>query len=1703
MRFRPVQNLFRIVVPAFLAFAAYPFEPQPAPQAAAMQSGSRVPNRAPAQRRELLRHLIPGTRDLQLILELEEPAVVRRLAAARGAAAAAAGPGQRARMRLDSAEVNAYRAQLGRSQSAVRQRLAALDGVEVQGATDVVMNSVIARVPIDRYDAVRSLPGVSKIYISRLHRKNLNTAQDVQNAAALWAQAGGRANAGRGVLIGIIDTGIDITHPMFQDGTTPYPAQGGPWPKTNSTVNLAYVNRKVIAARDFSSLFSNPESLQNRNARDYEGHGTFVSGCAAGKVVVTPGNAELPGVQISGMAPGAWLGSYKVFGTPGINDFASTAAIIAAINAAVSDGMDVLNLSLGGLDYLPPSEDAEVTAINNAINAGVVVCIAAGNEGPDMHTISTPGSTPDAITVGAVWNSRVFSAQLHVTGLDPVPSNLQNLAYANGTGPSIPAAITGTLVDVADIDGYGSACAGLPAGSLSGMYALIARGGCLFADKVSNAAAAGASAVIVYNHIMGNGPFSMGGLSGTSIPAVMVSGVDGLALRNFLAANPGATVRIDESANDHVETTIPTVVVGDSARGPGPDFSIKPDLVAVGWNVFSATGSNTGGGIYDPSGYTFSQGTSFSTPMAAGAAAAVLGLFPSFSPADVKSALVNTASAVTTDGVHEALITQAGGGLLNMGNAAGTVAVFYPANLNFGVSEYADTISVAKTLTLKNVSSSTDQFTVSVQPLVSGPAVRLSTADTGPVAPGAMTNVTVTMEADAPMNGGFQGFITVQSGRTQAVYTVPYWAGIYVPDPARVLTVSRSATGPDIFNNLKDALAAANPGNIIEFADSQTYVLPTPSDSSLPSIVISTNVQGLPLHGITIRAAAAQNPVLDGTLAGAAAWADLQIVGVRNVLLQGLTIQGGDVAVDLLQPSSSVPSSVTIDRCTLTGQASSSISNGIYVENGGNLELIDSTVTGANSSGIFIAGGANIVVNNSAVHNNLAEGIYSESSNVDLFGCDIRGNRGPGVWLSGSSGTLSKNTISGNLTFTNGDGIEVFDGTVTIRGNTISGNESAGIYLGSGGATGPKVHIEGNTIQSNAGWGIQSDHAQDAQILGNRVEDNGIGVLLDLNTSASLVNNIIVRSTSGAGVSVRGSSVVSLVNNTIYGNTTYGIARSVGTLPVLSVFNTIVNANVFGDLQNVTAIQINYSLLSFTAIGNTNLVGDALFTDPAAGDFSLGAGSPAIDAGSNSAANVPFLDYFQKYRIASSGSLPGSGLVDMGAIEAGSSYPIVYPLHVNGFNPAIGDTLTTGIAALNSSNVPVAANFVAYDADGTLVAGGTNPSLPMNLGAAGQVPIFGWELFGFSSTADVVGGVLGSAAQRVTGFFLVFDRLLTRLADGVDVSPDAWTHLLFLHHQFDDGGKATYSLFNPGINTATVTARLLDQNGSQVDQLAQPLTVPPKGQRLFSFTNVNISTGVVSVDSDRPVAGLEVFGNPAEIAALRAAVPSTETRLFFPHFAVNEGYTSYLGVVNTNPARANLRLAAYDNNGSLLGTPAERAVSGNGHLYESASSLFGLGPGAMIVGYAVVESDLAGITGFSHFSYDSGGVHSSSAVPCEYIPRDKLLFSHVAHQVDSGSPGDPYLTGVALLNPFGAPVNYTLRVFDGGGNKVRETTATLGPHAKVSKLLSWPSAGAGFFTQPIVLSKGHIEVTADRPLLGFEMFFTQSLTQLIAVMAQF
>ncbi len=206
---------------------------------------------------------------------------------------------------------------------------------------------------------------------------------------------------------------------------------------------------------------------------------------------------------LSGVAPRAWLGNYRVFTVPTpLGHVANTPEIIAAFEAAVEDGMDVINFSGGG-PQIDPANDALIEAIHNVAAAGVVPVIAAGNDRDDfgLGSAGSPGTAPDAISVAAVSNTHVFAAALDVTA-PGAPSVLDGIPFIGAAAVAAPSAwgsADQTLVDVGSIVGtdgkpverhlcgpagnLASPQGTLPAGSLDGTIALAERGLCPFVDE--------------------------------------------------------------------------------------------------------------------------------------------------------------------------------------------------------------------------------------------------------------------------------------------------------------------------------------------------------------------------------------------------------------------------------------------------------------------------------------------------------------------------------------------------------------------------------------------------------------------------------------------------------------------------------------------------------------------------------------------------------------------------------------------------------------------------------------------------------------------------------------------------------------------------------------------------------------------------------------------------------------------------------------------------------------------------------------------------------------------------------------------------------------------------------------------------------------------------------------------------------------------
>ena len=416
--------------------------------------------------------------------------------------------------------------------------------------------------------------------------------------------------------------------------------------------------------------------------------------------------------------------------------------------------------------------DLEAEAVANAVANGMVVVVSAGNDGnigtkvPTLNTIHSPGTTPTAITVGASTNSHVFYQAVKVSGPN-VPSGLQQINALFGDGPHIASPLNAPLKDVSTTGNDGLACASLAGGSLTGAIALIQRGGvCSFTDKIVNAQNAGAVGVVMYNSSGQNGVFSTLFAQSTGIPAVMIGNTDGLALKTYLASNSGVTVSLDPSLT--ASDTTADVIWPASSRGPSPGtFAnvptnvIKPELVAVGANVYTATQKlDPNGDAYNASGYTSVTGTSYAVPMVAGAVALVKQKYPSMTPAQLKSAVVNTASAGCQDEQGAARVNSVGAGKLNAGDAVNVAATLDPATIEFGPLAVAS-LPISRTLNITNVSNSAATFTFAVQATDNTSATVQVTPTSVNLAAGQTNSVTVRLSGTRPAAGSYEGFLVV------------------------------------------------------------------------------------------------------------------------------------------------------------------------------------------------------------------------------------------------------------------------------------------------------------------------------------------------------------------------------------------------------------------------------------------------------------------------------------------------------------------------------------------------------------------------------------------------------------------------------------------------------------------------------------------------------------------------------------------------------------------------------------------------------------------------------------------------------------------------------------------------------------------------------------------------------------------------------
>lgn len=677
----------------------------------------------------------------------------------------------RRRLRVDSAFSRGY---LAREDVAQRAAMAALERAipeaRVSWRYRVVLDGFAVTLPYRRLPALLRQDFVRAVYPSGHYRLELNRSPALIGAPQLSVATGAR---GEGMKIGIIDGGIDQTSSFFNPAGFSYPAG---FPKGDTR----FTTPKVIVARTFPGPGAAGDLPVDRSSDSITFHGTHVAGIAAGNAnTFAPAGFDHPAIAgLSGVAPRAWLGNYRVFNVPvpfGGCCSAEDPEIVKAMDSAVADGMDVINMSLGAPET-DPATSSLVAAVRNVTAAGVVAAIAAGNDRElfGLGSVGLPGSAPDAITVAAVSNSHLFGRAL--TLVSPNVPGLGQLAVVPGASgvPNAWATSDQRLVDVGtvvgtdgrpvnrtlcgppgDLNGAGST---LPAGSLSGAVALVLRGTCSFVSKADRVRAAGGSGMIVVDNRPGD-PNAVSVL--TAVAVVTISSLDGARLEQALAAANGrGSIRV---GRDETELTTANAGVPTSFSSAGlTDFTheLKPDISAPGANVLSSTLVETVGEAFAP----FS-GTSMATPHIAGAAALLRQLHPGWTPQQVKSALMSTAAPTYADSGKstEAPVLLEGAGLARLPQAADPKVFTLPQSLSFGyLNVLQGAASRQISVTVTDAGSGAGTWQLSVEPQVSSPGASVGVPGSVTISAAGSATLTVTASAAATAEAGDDyGFVVL------------------------------------------------------------------------------------------------------------------------------------------------------------------------------------------------------------------------------------------------------------------------------------------------------------------------------------------------------------------------------------------------------------------------------------------------------------------------------------------------------------------------------------------------------------------------------------------------------------------------------------------------------------------------------------------------------------------------------------------------------------------------------------------------------------------------------------------------------------------------------------------------------------------------------------------------------------------------------
>ena len=581
------------------------------------------------------------------------------------------------RLNIDSPEVNAYSAYLEKKQASFFVSAESVLGhIPKVAQFKYSLNAVAVKLTPKQAERVAKLPGVKSVERDKVYHLDTDTGPSLIGAPNIWdgtAVSAGSELKGEGVVVAVLDTGINSDHPSFADiGGDNYdhtnPLGSGTYlgdcesnfpEMCNDKLIGVYSYPDILAAYEDSDVFPSPLPS---NGEDYNGHGSHTAGTAAGNFLydvpeVTPefgvnqSDGEKTGFEferISGVAPHANIIAYQVCQPGNTGDTYAgcfTTPMVSAVEDAISSGVvDVINFSIsgGGFPWSGSLNDAWLSARNS----GIFVAQSAGNDGPDPFTTSK--HAPWITSVAAATHGRSVEYDKSITdfiGGESVPENIPGKSNSGGITASIVYA--GDFENPNDTENDPAQCLEpFPEGTFSGQIVVCDRGEIARVQKAINVADGGAAGFVLAN--VEGGADNLAN-DAYVIPGIHITASYGTILRDWLA-----------SGEDHqatITTSAPQLVIDPngvdntaefSSRGPNGSIStLTPSVTAPGVDIYAAYSDEQYGHDVTgnaPADYAYLSGTSMSSPHVAGAAALIKQAKPEWTPDNIRSALMMTAS---------------------------------------------------------------------------------------------------------------------------------------------------------------------------------------------------------------------------------------------------------------------------------------------------------------------------------------------------------------------------------------------------------------------------------------------------------------------------------------------------------------------------------------------------------------------------------------------------------------------------------------------------------------------------------------------------------------------------------------------------------------------------------------------------------------------------------------------------------------------------------------------------------------------------------------------------------------------------------------------------------------------------------------------------------------------------------------------------